>query len=188
MIDPRSLLPHLIREEGEVAWMYRDNAPEGNVTVGIGCLIPGVRDAIALPFANMTEERPATPDEIGEDFRRVMRLPPGLAAHAYRATVPPALELPESAVDDLTIARINTVFLPGLRALLENFDAMPDAAQTCLADMAFNLGMSGLAKFPALLDSCRRGDFFGASSECHVKTSRESRNSWRRSQFLLAAT
>lgn len=168
--------------EGKVPFMYLDNAKPPNVTVGIGCLLKNVDVACRLPFVNGTTNTAATEAEIMADFNRVYNMPGGLIAKKYKGN----LYLQDDAIYDLGVAKLNTDFLPGLHRLCPSFDSFPEPCQAALIDMAWNLGMGGLAKFQKLITACNNNDWNTASQQCSVKTSRADRNNWRSSQFLAA--
>jgi hypothetical protein len=192
------ILTGLERFEGRIAYIYNDSANPPNRTIGVGCLLPSAEAACHLPFRNLTAQRPATPAEITADFARVQAMPGGLPAPRYRAAAPaPALELADDDVTALGVHKLQTDFLPGLHQLFAGFDDFPTSAQSCLIDMAWNLGLgaaasagrkaSGLHGFPSLIAACNRGDWATAAKESHVSSSRDSRNTWRATQLLAAA-
>jgi len=176
-----TLVENLRRFEGAIPWMYRDTAPAGNVTVGIGVLLPDEGAAVALPFRNTKAGRGATETEIAQDFARVRAIRGGLNAGEYRGFAP--LELPDGEVTALAVRRLEDVFLPGLRGLYAGFDRWPWPAQQVLVDMAWNLGLAGLEKFYQLRQACHTGDWARAADESHVATSRPARNEWRAETF-----
>lgn len=186
------LIANLETWEGKIPWLYRDNAKAGNVTVGVGVMLPNLAAAQALPFMNVSEGRIATGDEIRADFERVSRLRPAMRAPAYKATVPPELELGDQTIDDLVLARWRAVFLPGLRRYLPEYDGYPPGPQRGLNDVVWNVGVGGLAGFPTLLGCCRRRDWPGAARASHriERTDdnphgiRPERNVWTHEQFM----
>ena len=97
------------------------------------------------------------------------------------------LVLPPNLPRDLAAARLQREFLPGIRRLCPGFDGYPQPAQRALVDMAYNLGVGGLAKFPSMLQACERGDFAAAAGECHRRTCRDDRNEATRELFLAAS-
>ncbi len=194
MIDPTKFILDLIRWEGQFPWLYRDVF--GYATIGIGNLVHDADEATDLPFRNLTENRPATADEIRHEFTRVMSCQRGQRASAYRATRPPRIELSEGTIAQMVVKRLEREFLPGIRQMMPNFDSFPEPAQACLVDMAYNLGIgrpsthdrkaTGLHAFGKLIVACNRGDWAEAARHCHVSTSREERNAWRAEKLLAA--
>jgi GH24 family phage-related lysozyme (muramidase) len=196
--DARYFLPNLIRWEGSVAWMYRDSAAEGNVTTGIGCLIPSSAAALALPWMIFTPAGPinASVFDVTTDRARVLRLAPGMVAAAYRA--PSSVELLQTDIEALAVRRLEKEFFPGLRELCPGFDAFPEPAQSAMVDMIYNLGegsdstpvrrATGLRGFPTMIRYANEGRWADCALECHRKPpTRDERNDWTRAQFLAAS-
>lgn len=184
------LVINLRKFEGAVPWMYRDNAPAGNITVGIGVMLPDASAAVALPFVNLSTGQAATASQVSEAFARVKAMEPGHAASYYKGVTD--IELPPEEVTALAERRLNDVFLPGLQSLYRpgigaGFDALPFPAQQVLVDMAWNLGLTGLGKFHNLLAAVGNHDWRRAAGETHVATSRPERNAWRLMTMLEAA-
>ncbi len=194
MTDSVKFLPDILRWEDAVPHMYRDIL--GWATIGIGFLVRDADEALDLPLFNVTEGRPATPAEKTREFQRVMSCARGMRASGYRALKGPRLEMLPADIETRALKRLATEFLPGIRKLLPGFDAFPEAAQACLVDMAWNLGIgrpaspdhkaTGLHGFPSLLAASNRGDWAEAAQHCHVATSRDERNAWRAMTFLDA--
>jgi hypothetical protein len=88
--------------EGNVPHMYVDT--KGFVTVGIGNMLPNVKAAQALAFANRTTKNPATGAEIATDFETVAKQPKAKAARWYRQFT--ALDLPDVEINRLFQNRI----------------------------------------------------------------------------------
>ena len=179
-----SFVDDLIRWEGSVPHMYRDTL--GYVTVGVGNLVHDGLDAVSLPFL-VDGDRRATPEEIGDDFLRVIALAKGMPARAYRAPNPPRVELSQASIGDLLRNRLDREFLPGIRRLLPDFDSYPEPAQSALVDLAFNVGVSGLSTFSHLVSACRGRNWASAAQSCHVKGVREERHDWRVEKFIEAS-
>lgn len=196
MSDAVKFLPDIQRWEGVIPWLYRDVL--GYATIGIGFLVRDIDEALELPLTNFTENRPATCDEISREFNRVMGCRAGQMSGAYRATRPPRLEMRPEAVKERALKRLETEFLPGIRGMLPGFDAFPEPAQSCIVDMAWNLGIghsatddrkaNGLHGFPSFLAACNHGNWAEAAQHCHVSTSRQERNAWRVERLLAART
>ena len=176
-------VPDLVRWEGVVPWTYRDTL--GYATCGLGFLVHDESHACTFPF--VTQGRPSSHAEIIADFYRVMALAKGMPASKYRAPNEPRVELTGDGVRDLAVSRLKHEFMPGLARLFIGFDELPRPAQSALVDMAWNLGISGLAQFSHLRDAVARQDWNAAAASCHVKTSRDDRNAWRSEMFKEAA-
>src|SRR6266446_6049509 len=100
----RELMAHHIHREGNFPWFYRDNQPEGWVTIGVGCLVKKKDDARKLPtIPGVTfytvHNTIASPDDIVEDWERVHNHPlghPKLGADGYESVA--KLRLKEGGV------------------------------------------------------------------------------------------
>jgi GH24 family phage-related lysozyme (muramidase) len=173
----------LLKWEGNVRHMYRDT--QGHVTTGVGNLLRDAGAAAALPWRHGESGPPATADEIRAAFKKVTKLGTGYKASYYQRASD--LVLPQATVVSLMANRLEREFLPGLRRTFPGFDHYPQPAQRALVDMAYNLGVGGLAKFERLREACERGDFAAAALECNRRTSRPERNQATRELFLTAA-
>lgn len=178
----RQCLLDLEHFEGAIPWMYLDT--RGLVTVGIGCMIPTVRDAVTYPFQGA--QSGATAEEISEDFARVSRMPPGHASSFYRT--PSSVTLLADDIRNITWSRLVGEFVPNLINLCHDFENFPPSAKRALVDMIWNLGQHGLAKFHHLLADVNIGSWRAAAPECHRSTCREERNAWCKNLFLQAGT
>jgi hypothetical protein len=70
--------------EGRIAWLYRDDAPEGYATAGAGHKCATQADALLLPW--QVAGQPATPQQIAADYQAIMAAPLGGAAvNSHRA-------------------------------------------------------------------------------------------------------
>lgn len=168
--------------EGCVPWMYRDTT--GNVTVGIGTMLPNAHAAAALPFevAGMG----ISAEQIGAEFSRVSGLPAGRLPQFYRQRDSP--QLPMSSVEQC-LRSVLVSFETQLRQHLPRYDALPDRAKLALLDMAYNLGVTGLLHgYPRLLGAVAAGNWAEAAGQCFRHGISSERNSWTRLEFLAAAT
>jgi GH24 family phage-related lysozyme (muramidase) len=186
-LDIDEVCTDLVLQEGNVTYMYLDD--KGNVTVGIGNLVGSASYAKTLGFLNAKTNHPASPQEVEEAFRSVLAKGKGKSAGAYRLN--PSIELPTEKIVELAKRRLTKEFLPGLKKRFTDFSSLPKPARRGLIDMAYNMG---LGKFGIEFDgkhrkfgpAVRRHDWDVAAKQCDVKTSRETRNAWRRAQFCLA--
>jgi GH24 family phage-related lysozyme (muramidase) len=164
--------------EGCVPWMYCDTA--GNVTVGVGLLLPNSAEACALPF--LMASGPANLEQIAAEFDRVDALEPGKLPGFYKTATSP--ELPQKFID----AKLGSVLVEFEATLREKFpiyDKLPDGVKMVLLDMAYNLGPKALlTEYPHMLDAIQ----IGAWSQAAVESEREgisaARNAWAKHQFL----
>ena len=63
-----------------------------------------------------------------------------------------------------------------LAATLPNWNSYPEPVQEALFDMAFNLGLGGLKKFPRMLEAVDAGDWNTAAAQSHRQGIGEARN------------
>lgn len=157
--------------EGRVHCLYLDG--RGNVTTGIGHLLPTAESACDLPFTMAAGAILATPADITREYIHVKALEPNMRPMYY--TLRTQLRLSDEVVDsllDIDIRKKSTEVV----AAVDGFAAFPSPAQTALMDMAVNLGTSGLLRYPKLLGACKRGEWRVAASECHRKGISEERN------------
>ena len=184
----KEILAELEHWEGRVSYMYRDGAPTPNVTIGVGCLLKTVGQASDLPFmVASTVVRKATSAQVAADFHRVRGLPGGRHPHDYQARPPqPVLYLDDEDITKLALQRLRDA-VDVLVRLIPGFLGFPRPAMVALLDLAWNLGTGpypGLAGWDKLLAACAYRDWSTCSKECHVASSRETRNEWRRQLFL----
>jgi hypothetical protein len=182
------VLAELEHWEERTNYLYLDNATPANVTVGVGCLLRSPVAACDLPLLVAPTGRRATEDEKTREFLRVKAMQGGRPARTYQARDPAlVLYLSDDDVTALAMRRLDRALMD-LEALLPGFSDYPEPAQDCLIDLRWNLGLGnskkGLVSFHDLLGACRRGDWATAARECHVSTSRESRNLWRAQRFI----
>jgi len=175
--------------EGRVPWPYLDNADPPNVTIGIGCLVATVDEMRALPLRRYADSRLAAPEESGAEFCRLRSTRGGQRAAAYRGT----LYLPEPDIDALALGRLRRIDAE-LPRVFPAYAELPEAAQTCLLDLAWNVGAHALELWRHLrmaLLSCpvAWGD---AMENCTTANplhlaSRSARNAWRVACMQAAA-
>ena len=190
--DLRAELDLLRPFEGDVPWMYLDNAAHPNVTTGVGFFLFSVDTAKALPWVHGVSGAPAAQDEIASEFFRVKSMRGGLSAAAYKG----CLVLTKDAIEAEGFRRLRQM-TEGLRVLFPGYDGFPLSAQRCLLDLAWNCGLGawpGLKGWTKLLAACNSvpPDFLTASKECTTSNpskapTREARNAWRAQCFLTAS-
>ncbi len=150
--------------EGNKSFMYLDTT--GNVTVGIGNMLPSASAAIKLNFINRTTKNKALPAEITADFDAVWKQPKAMTANYYRPFT--NTDLPDVDINILFSDRIDE-FQKALRTAYSKYDSYPSPAQLALLDMAFNLGVGALkssVKWPKLNAAIAAMDWKTASTEC----------------------
>jgi GH24 family phage-related lysozyme (muramidase) len=171
--------------------MYLDTG--GNVTVGVGEMLPNVAAAQKLGFVrrlDATAKPPvvagaATGDEIKADYENVNKQIAGKIASYYKQFT--KLDLPSSVIDSLLKTRVEQ-FTTELIASFPDFNSYPNAARAALFDMAYNLGTSKLtSQFPTFCKAVKDKNWAKAATECERGGIPADRNDWAKSQFEAAA-
>jgi GH24 family phage-related lysozyme (muramidase) len=164
----QKLVSLLSDHEGRIPWMYPDS--NGNVTVGVGHLLPSALSAMNLGFPFWINRRKATAQEI-------------CSAWAYvRHTSTPfkTLTLAEPDIDALLGQDLER-FEPIVAATFPNI-VLPESAEIAVWDMVFNLG--SFAKFPKFVAAVRAGDWAAAAAESKRRDIGVSRNRDTAQAFL----
>jgi GH24 family phage-related lysozyme (muramidase) len=184
MSDFSDLKKSLKTHEGCVSYMYLDT--EGHVTIGVGHMIACCGDAEQLKFVLRQAGMGATAAEIAHDFNQVTQQQKAkLFTHYKQFTM---LDMPADAIEALLDADIAEKEA-GVRQRFRGYDTYPPEAKTALLDMAFNLGVAGLAsKFPRLKAAAEAGDWNSCAAQCERKGIQESRNLWTKQQFQRASS
>ena len=180
LMDPSLVIPRIQSFEGRVPYMYQCTG--GKVTIGIGHAIETPTDALQLTWS--IDGRPATAAEIQTDYAGVAAAQKGLIAKAYAAFT--QSRMADADIGALIAADV-TRFEASLAAALPNWNTYPAPAQAALFDMAFNLGLGGLKKFPRLLAAVDAGEWDVAAAQCHRQGIGEDRNQQTAALFLQAA-
>src|ERR1700739_1906291 len=110
MLDATTYLLQLKEFEGVSSYMYLDTA--GNVTVGVGKMLPDATAAQKLAFVRRMDPStqppplagPATADEIKADFDNVKKQIAGKIATYYKQFT--RLDLPDGVIDSLLQAEV----------------------------------------------------------------------------------
>ena len=166
------LIAMLSAHEGRKAWMYSDTA--GNVTVGVGHLIPNQDAATLLGFTDASGN-PALEDDVINGWNYVKVSHQGYAA----------LTLPDVAIDNLLMGDV-AHFYPVLIQTFPDFMDYPEPAQLGLYDMVFNLG--SFAKFPRFTAAVLSQNWTLAAAECQREGIGAARNQDTKEQFLECAS
>ena len=176
------LLDRFKEFEGNVPYMYLDS--RGNVTVGVGLMLPDQATAIQLPFFDGSTLDPATDGQKSTDWNNVKEMPTGHTAPYYQnATI---VRLPQNTIDDLLVSTLNA-FEQQLRTQFGQYPTFPTAAQEGLLDMIYTLGLGGLRKFVKFCAAVVNQDWDTASGECFRNGVQPSRNAAIKQLFLNAA-
>lgn len=169
--------------EGRIKFMYLDT--EGNVTVGVGCLLDTSLDASALAFYVPADgklpERLATPAEKEAEFKAISALDRGHLASWYKDR-PGLLQLvlKDDEINSLFKERVEK-FDKELRNIYgkDVMDKLSDRVKESLWDMIFNLGATKLStQFPSFNKAIKDGDWTTAATESNRTGIPDSRNSY----------
>ena len=179
-MDAAFVITRLESFEGRVPYPYLCTG--GEVTVGIGHAIQTPAEALQLTWS--INGRPATAAQIEADYTSVAGAQKGLIAQAYARLT--GCRMADADIDALAASDVRS-FEAQLAAALPNWGIYPPPAQAALFDMAFNLGLGGLRKFPHLLAAVDAGQWQTAAAQCHRQGIAETRNQQTAALFLQAA-
>ena len=178
-ITSSDVRPFVEQNEGNVPHLYGDS--RGNVTVGIGHLVPDLGAAQAIALINKFTGVPATPDEVARDFEIARTLGSELASDYEDPTI---LRLGPGEADRL----FEVDFIVHFSAA-DNFYSMeflPAPVQIGLFDLAFQRGGPALvAEYVDLGGALRRRDWSRAGREANAKQT-PNRNAARQQKFQEA--
>lgn len=169
------IVTYLIHHEGSVSHLYLDT--RGNVTVGVGFMIPSPEHC---------QDYDWTPG-VGaalQDFHRVAKMAPAHPAPFYKRAC--NARMTETAIRETLEGKVASL----RDAISEHWCLIdhPVSVQIALLDMAYNLGVAGLAKFGDLHEYVLAGEYEKAATECSRRGVSESRNSQTAHLFLAGAT
>ena len=182
-MNPSDYFDDLWAHEGCVPWMYCDS--RGFVTVGVGNLVSSPEHAAGMPFVHH-DDGPATPEEKATGWTQVQAVYDARKSAQFYSVISD-LRLTQDFIRKLVTTRLAGEFLPGIVKLCRAFETFPLPSRRALVDMAYNLGVAGLARFPHMLAACNAGDWAEAAHECHRSTCRDMRNAWTMQMFVDAA-
>jgi GH24 family phage-related lysozyme (muramidase) len=173
----------LVAHEGFTNWLYCDT--RGFVTTGVGNLVATPEAAVALPFLRMDGQAASAAEKTAGWSTVKGAFDPNKSADYYRGFS--SIRLTMVDVRLMADHRLEAEFIPGIKRLCHDFDSWPLPARKAMVDMAYNLGLGGLAKFHNLLADCQAHDWAKAASDCHRSSCREMRNLWTSQCFIEAA-
>jgi GH24 family phage-related lysozyme (muramidase) len=170
--------------EGTVDHMYLDT--RGNVTVGVGKLLPDAASAEALPFRHRTTGILATAEEIGVEFEHIqgIEMPDCAIAGYYEPFT--RLYLSQSDIDGLALKHLRADF----RALLRqypDFGNFPLPAQIALLDMLYNLGPPVMSSYSNMRRAIHAADWEAAARQSARSGISDERNQHVFNLFMEAA-
>ena len=177
-MDRTCVAERLKKFEGSIPYMYRCTG--GEVTVGVGHAISDSTHAQALSWTGA----PAAA-LIAADFMRIAAATKGFPADRYEGLT--KCRLSADATDALLLQDIDA-FAAQLTKLLPAWTGYPEPAQQALFDMAYNLGLGGLMKFPKMLAACAAGNWETAATECRRNGIGDDRNAETAALFRQART
>jgi GH24 family phage-related lysozyme (muramidase) len=161
--------------EGCVPWMYLDGG--GNVTCGVGCMLPSSESAVEV----------YDDPEAANDWEYVSTLEPGYAADFYQSGT--KCRLTQEQIDG-QLADDQNAATEKLRDSAPDSTSWPECVQDACRDIIFNTG--NIDGFPSMLAAIRAGDWDTAADESHRKQVPDpggipqSRNDWTRDSILWA--
>ena len=168
-MDPTAVIARLKKFEGCGAHMYLCTG--GEVTIGVGHAVPASGAASRLTLEGGGAA--AQPEQAVADFERVAAARKGMPASAYAGLT--QCRMSDGGIQALVEADVRT-FEAQLAAALPNWISYPKPVQEALFDMAYNLGLGGLKKFPTMLRAIDAGDWSTAAAESHRQGIGEGRN------------
>jgi GH24 family phage-related lysozyme (muramidase) len=177
--DRASVIARLKAFEGCINHMYKCTG--GEVTIGIGHALQTAAEAASLAW--QINGASAGSGHVQSDYAAVAAAPKGQVATAYAHLT--RCRMGADNVENLVAADVQ-FFEKQLAAALPNWSSYPDPARQALFDMAFNLGLGGLKKFPALIHAVNAGDWATAAAKCHRMGIGEARNQATMALFLQA--
>ncbi len=175
----------LEKYEDNIAHMYLDI--DGNITIGVGHLIPSLKAAQRLNLVVLKTGARATRAQIKTDYEAVQKQRQSNAlASYYKKYTKLIMMVPE--VNRLTNQHINK-FYQELTRIYPDFDNYPTEVQLALFDMIFNLGMPNLqGEYPKLNKAVKAKNWAGAANQSHRKPPiSEARNNYVKALFEAAA-
>jgi GH24 family phage-related lysozyme (muramidase) len=180
-MNQSSVIARLKEFEGCTNYMYRCTG--GDVTIGIGHALQTEAHASNLTWQINGAQAP--PGQVQSDYQAIAAAPVGKAATAYE-------HLSQCRMADADVAALVAADVKAFEAQLVKalpaWDTYPQPAQEALFDMAFNLGVAGLLKFPTMLKAVNEGDWATAAAQCHRRGIQDSRNQATAALFLEAGS
>lgn len=168
--------------EGRVPWFYLDEF--GNVTVGVGRMLPNVAEAQALPF--QLNDMPARLDQVAEDYERVKAMVPNHLPTFYLSSQ--SVKLGEGDIDALLYSVVVDVDRR-LRQSFLHYLSWPKSAKLATIDMLYNLGGRNFMLYKHLIRALMAEDWTTAAKESgrNIEDAAfAARNYWTRVCYLDA--
>ena len=189
----KSLVVNLEHYEGRVPHLYLDG--DGNVTVGVGHFVSNRNEMARLTMMTGGAGVPmqaATLKQKQEEFDTIAKLPGNCAVAFYAKHT--KLAMRDVDIDGLLSEHIDSFYssLAGAyckaKGYPKDFDALPQNVQLALFDMIFNLGATGLTRFPQFNKSIKDGDWKKAATQCRRNGVNDGRNEYVKKLPLAASS
>lgn len=167
--------------EGVVPHLYVDTT--GNITCGVGFLVPSWKDVAQYAWDNQQE---ATADYryLAEQLRLFPKDFIGRPMKFYKERTTARLK----SVDE-QLARKIAQFERLLSEHGLKVTGMPWQAYQVTIDLVYQVGVAGLINnFPSYCAAIARADWARAAKECSVKQAGKERNEWRNTTLLQLTT
>lgn len=179
--------------EGRIPHLYLDT--EGNVTVGVGHLIPDIASMDEVPLYRKDELVPANSFEKQEEYKAIKGQPFG---RDYPARYYQAKAVMFMRDDDISAQRdqhIQTFYWELKRhyttanGFSSELDDMPEEVQLALFDMVFNLGITKLRnQYIRFNDALKAERWKDAAAQSNRLGIQPGRNQYVRTLLMTAAT
>lgn len=178
------ILDRTKRFEGNIPYMYLDT--KGNVTVGVGLMLPNANAAVALPFKRNSDLLLASDIEKKAEWTTIKGLQfPHIATWYLPFT---SMTLDQATIDQFLQSELEKVET-SLQTHFVDYPIYSAKAQAGLIDMAYNLGVNGLlTKFPTFVAAVKAQEWETAAVECHRLDVQPDRNTEVELLFQEAAS
>ena len=172
------ILSMLEKHEGCVSWMYADSNNPPVPTCGIGHAIFRSQDAAVLPFRRMSDQRPATAQEIISVWSKLK-----YQSGSVKIKADKSLFLLENDIESIAMKDLSR-FQPIMDKTFPVFDSYPQSVQLGLWDMVWQLG--SFIHFPKFVAYVKLQDWTGAAEQCYRPAASATRNADTKKLFLDA--
>lgn len=189
----QAVIKKLEEYEGRVNHLYRDS--KGNVTVGVGHLIPNKTAVAALRLYTLTNNVAttlATKEQKEAEFETISKQPTGHKASWYKQHA--KLVMKDADINAQRDAHISSFYgeltriYTKAKGYPEDFDKLPKDVQKALFDMIFNLGASKIVNvFKSFDAAVKAGNWSTAATESRRSGIQASRNEYVQKLFEAAA-
>lgn len=182
----------MLKDEGDVRYMYLDT--KGNVTIGIGTMLPDLDAASKVNFLRNIDSKPASAADIQAAWTKINKEPSGqkYAATYYQGRTD--LYITADEEERLVSDKLESIYKQMI-GWFPNFETFPRPGRLALFDMAYNVGDLTL-KFPTLVKDVQRvnpktkkpePDWKAAGDQCHRVGISDQRNKDTLARFQAAA-